>query len=143
MKTPELEATVSADIAAPVRRVFRALTSDEVTRWWVRPGIFDTREWIADVRPGGKWQTSGMARGNPYTLDGEFLEVDSPRRLVFTWHLDSVARITTVTCELKQALIGTRLSIYHGPFPSLEAMEPNRRGWETSLTALQRYLDDE
>jgi len=30
-------------------RVFRALTSGEITAWWVRPGVFDTREWSGDV----------------------------------------------------------------------------------------------
>jgi len=25
----------------------------EITEWWVRPGVFDTREWSGDVRAGG------------------------------------------------------------------------------------------
>jgi uncharacterized protein YndB with AHSA1/START domain len=34
----------SVEIAAPPERVFRALTSRDVIDWWVRPGVFDTKE---------------------------------------------------------------------------------------------------
>ncbi len=36
-------ATVEVD--ADPERVFQALASPEVTDWWVRPGVFDTRAW--------------------------------------------------------------------------------------------------
>src|SRR5215470_11426243 len=75
----------SVEIAAPPERVFHALSSKEIVDWWVRPGVFDTREWTGDVRVGGRWQATGVARGAPYTLEGEFLEVDPPRKLVQTW----------------------------------------------------------
>jgi len=76
----------SVDIAAPPERTFRALASEEIVDWWVNPGAFDTREWAGEVKVGGWWRASGMARGQPYTLEGEFLEVDPPRKLVHTWH---------------------------------------------------------
>lgn len=41
----------TVEIAASPERVFRALASSEVTAWWVRPGVFDTREWAGDGRP--------------------------------------------------------------------------------------------
>jgi activator of Hsp90 ATPase-like protein len=56
----------SVEIAAPPERVFRALSSKEIVEWWVRPGVFDTREWTGDVRVGGRWRASGMAYGQPY-----------------------------------------------------------------------------
>ena len=34
----------SVEIAAPPERVFRALTTAEIVDWWVRPGVFDTKE---------------------------------------------------------------------------------------------------
>ncbi len=79
----EILATV--EIAAPPERVFRALTSKEIIDWWARPGVFDTREWTGDVRKGGRWRASGVARGQPYVLEGEFLEVQPPTKLVHTW----------------------------------------------------------
>src|SRR5262245_7947774 len=72
-------------ITASPGRVFQALASDQICAWWVRPGVFDTREWAGDVRVGGRWRASGIGRGRPYLLEGEFVEVDPPRKLVHTW----------------------------------------------------------
>src|SRR6266705_5908770 len=71
----------SVEVAAAPERVFEALASNEVTGWWVRPGVFDTREWSGDVRVGGHWRASGVGGDKPYVLEGEFIEVDAPRRL--------------------------------------------------------------
>jgi hypothetical protein len=46
----------SVEIAASPERVFLALASKEIVDWWVRPGVFDTREWSGDVRVGGRWR---------------------------------------------------------------------------------------
>src|SRR5207247_2103325 len=75
----------SVEIAATPERVFRALSSAEVADWWVRPGVFNTSEWRGDVRVGGRWRSAGVARGEAYAIEGEFLEVDPPRKLAFTW----------------------------------------------------------
>ncbi len=55
----------SVEIAAPAKRVFCALSSEEVIHWWVRSGVFDTRKWNGDVLIGGRWSASGVAMGNP------------------------------------------------------------------------------
>src|SRR5437773_3675660 len=100
----------NVELAAPPERVFRALASKEVCDWWVRPGIFDTREWSGDVRPGGRWRATGIGKGgNPYALEGEFLEVDAPRKLVHTWHLvGTPSAPTTVSYALEKTDRGTR-----------------------------------
>src|ERR1700751_3158832 len=93
----------TVEIAAPPERVFHALASKEIVDWWARPGVFDTREWTGDLRVGGRWQATGVARGQQYTLEGEFLEVDPPRKLVHTWHLvGAPGDPTTVTYLLEE-----------------------------------------
>ncbi|HET9030907.1 MAG TPA: SRPBCC family protein [Candidatus Aquilonibacter sp.] len=140
MHPEPLEAVVTVDLDATRERVFRALASDEITRWWVRPGFFDTREWSGDVRAGGTWRASGIGRGNPYTLDGEFFEVEQPRRLVHTWHLVGMPFSTTVTYDLQPTANGTRIILTHAGFPSQETCDANRIGWETSFEALRALL---
>jgi uncharacterized protein YndB with AHSA1/START domain len=104
----------SVELAAPPERVFRALVSKEVTGWWVRPGVFDTREWTGDVHAGGRWCASGIGGGQPYTLEGEFLEVDPPRKLVHTWHRVGTPNTpTTVTYHLERLDDGTRITLRH------------------------------
>ena len=131
----------TVEIAASPERVFRALTSSEVTAWWVRPGVFDTREWAGGVRPGGRWRASGVARGRAYSLKGEFLRVDSPRTLVHTWHaVGTPAAPTTVTYSLEAHGAGTHLTLTHAGFTSAELCENTRAGWVTSLQRLAELL---
>jgi uncharacterized protein YndB with AHSA1/START domain len=133
--------TATIDIAAPPERVFRALTSEEIVDWWVRPGVFDTRTWTGDVRVGGRWRASGLSRGQPYILGGEYLEVDPPRKLVHTWHLTGLdKRPTTVTFTLEQVAGGTRLTLLHSGFSSPDRCTNNRVGWESSLRQLLNLL---
>ncbi len=139
---PQGSVIAYAQIAAPPERVFQALASDEVTKWWVRPGVFDTREWNADVRVGGRFTASGTGRGQPYTLDGEFTQIESPRKLVHTWHLAGTpeAATTTVTYELEPRDGGTHITLRHDGFSSPEAANNTRIGWETSFDALTELL---
>jgi uncharacterized protein YndB with AHSA1/START domain len=137
----ERQLLAAVELPASPDRVFQALASREVTDWWIRPGVFDTREWNGDVRTGGLWQASGVAQGRPYALEGEFLEIDAPRTLVHTWHgVGTPDAPTTVTYFLDEAGAGTRLTLRHAGFPSREACENHRIGWETSLNRLAELL---
>lgn len=131
----------TVEIAAPPERVFRALASEEIVNWWVNPGVFDTREWAGDVRVGGRWQASGVARGQPYTLEGEFLEVDPPRKLVHTWHrVGAPGAPSTVSYLLDPVDGGTRITLRHWDIPAPEFTAANCAGWETSFEQLARHL---
>src|SRR5262249_19223832 len=112
----------SVEVAATPERVFRALASHEVVSWWVRPGGFDTREWTGDVRVGGHWSASGVGNGRAYGLEGEFLEVAPPHKLVHTWRAAGVPGApTTVSYALEPIEGGTRVTLRHTGFASREA----------------------
>ena len=128
-------------LSAPPERVFRALASDEITRWWVRPGVFDTRAWAGDVRPGGTWRASGVFRNQPYGLEGEFVEVDAPRSLVHTWRASgALVSPTTVSYRLEPIDGGTLLTLRHSGFASAEKCEATAAGWRTSLDRLAELM---
>jgi uncharacterized protein YndB with AHSA1/START domain len=133
------EGTILASVVvdASPERVYRALTSAEITDWWVRPGVFDTRQWKGDVRPGGRWRASGVGGGKPYVLEGEFLEVDAPRLLVHTWHPGGapVAQ-TTVTYRVEPLGAGTRVTLRHSGFAVRETCQNTATAWETSFERL-------
>ena len=132
----------TVEIAAPPQRVFQALASREVTSWWVRPGFFDTREWTGDVRVGGRWRASGIGRGKPYALEGEFLEIDPPRKLVHTWHpVGSPEPPSTVAYLLEPTATGTRITLRHTGVTSRDGTMGNAMGWETSFAALAKAFE--
>lgn len=133
----------AVELSSPVVTVYNALTSQEVVRWWVNPGVFDTREWNADIRPGGGWRAAGLGMGQPYTLEGEFLEIDPPRRLVHTWRSVGSKDSTMVTYLLDQIPGGTRLTLRHEGFKEPLTLVRTCIGWESSLVALGRLLSQE
>jgi uncharacterized protein YndB with AHSA1/START domain len=131
----------TVEVPASPERVFEALTSEEVCRWWVRPGVFDTREWSGDVRPGGRWRATGVGGGRPYTLEGEFIEVGAPHRLLHTWTLSGAPEATTnVEYVLEPAEGGTRVTLRQSRFAGRGSCGATALGWETSFEELVRML---
>jgi uncharacterized protein YndB with AHSA1/START domain/uncharacterized protein YciI len=134
----------TVDIAAPVERVFQALTSSEdVVRWWGSQDTYRTTEWIAEVRTGGRWQAKGVsADGSTFTVGGEYLEVDAPRRLVQTWKPSwDPGPATTLTYRLEGIDGGTRLHLRHEGFGDrAEACQQHTEGWELVFGWLRRHF---
>lgn len=135
------EIFATALLPASRERVFRALTSAEICDWWVRPGVFDTRQWKGDLRRGGRWEAGGIGGGQPYRLEGEFLEIDAPARLVHTWKAAGApGGPTTVTYRLEPAGDGARVTLDHTGLRVPEICEKTRAGWETSFLRLAEIL---
>jgi len=131
----------TVEVPATPERVFEALASSDVCRWWVRPGVFDTREWSGDVRPGGGWRATGVGGGRPYALEGEFIEVDRPRRLLHTWTLSGAPEATTnVEYLLEPADGGTRVTLRQSRFAGRGSGGATALEWETSFEELARML---
>lgn len=131
----------SVEVAAPPEVVFRELASDAVCDWWVRPGVFDTTAWAGEVRRGGHWRASGTGKGRPYALEGEFLDVEPPRRLVHTWRFDGVPTApTTVTYAIDAIDGGSRITLRHAGFATAEACDNTAKSWETSFDRLAERL---
>ena len=134
----------SVEVVAAPERVFQALASKEITEWWVRPGVFDTREWTGDVRAGGRWRASGTTRGEPYVQEGEFLEVESPRWLVHTWERAGKPDVASTVTYLVEPIDGrTRVTLRHLGFASRDMCSAFAIGWETSLERLAEILAPE
>lgn len=133
------------DLAASPERVFRSLTDgDELAAWWGSDDLYRTYDWVIDLRAGGKW--SARARGvdgAESTVDGEYLEVDPPRRLVYTWRpsWDGYA-VTTVECDLEPIASGTRLLITHTGFGDrATAAAGTGEGWKRVLEWLVTHVE--
>jgi uncharacterized protein YndB with AHSA1/START domain len=134
----------SVQIAVSPERLFRALTSEEITDWWVRPGVFDTREWTGNLRVGSRWRAAGVGRGQPYVQEGVFLEIDAPRRLVHTW--DAVGTPdapSTVTYLLDTREDGTCVTLRQAGFASREQCNAFAMGWKSSFERLAEILHDD
>ena len=135
----------TVEVRGRPERVFQALASPEVTQWWGRPGVFDTRTWEGDASPGGRWQATGVGPAGPYTLNGEFVEVQAPRRLALTSNDPQWPGFTsTFSYDLPPTLGGTRITLRHEGGFALPLICANTcLGWETSFARLAGLLATE
>jgi uncharacterized protein YndB with AHSA1/START domain len=131
------------EIAAPPERVFRALTTEELTQWWGSPVDYRTTEYTADLRPGGRWRTAGIgADGKEFAVEGVFREIERPRRLVQTWVAPwDGGNETVITYTLDAIDSGTRVTVRHEGFGNRhDSCRGHGEGWERVLGWLSRYF---
>jgi len=131
------------DIAAPPERVFQALSTDEQAMWWGQEGMYRTHDYEIDLRPGGKWSCRGTAeKGDSFTVGGEYITVDPPRVLEYTWEpsWDNFQK-SIVRMEIEPTASGSRIHIRHTGFEGREGMtEGHADGWTRVFGWLSTYL---
>jgi len=118
-------------INAPPRIVFAYFVDPErIVRWMGRTADFDPR-------PGGTWRIdyngADIARG-------EVVEIDPPRRLVYTWGWEDPKEVvrpggSTVEVTLTPDGDGTRLHLRHSGLPEAE-VAAHAQGWDQFLPKL-------
>jgi len=117
-------------IAASPEIVFEMLTDPEqYVRWKGR------KAWL-DARPGGEFK---VEINDQATAVGEYVEVDPPRRVVFTWGWEGHPVVppgsSTVEVTLEPDGEGTLLRLVHRDLPAAEA-EQHTEGWDMYLSRL-------
>jgi uncharacterized protein YndB with AHSA1/START domain len=118
--------------------------SSELEKWWGPHGFVIPS---ADVNlvEGGRYRfRMAPPDGEPFHLSGEFLEIDPPWRLVYTFRWEEPTpddRETVVDLSLQTADDGTRLALSQGPFLTEERLELHRGGWTDSFEKLRSVLE--
>ena len=122
-------------IAASRETVWEFLVDpDKAILWMGERATFDLRAggaWTVDVIPG-------------HTASGEFVELDPPERLVYTWGWEASGgqenRVppgsSTIEIELVPAGAGTTLRFTHRDLPGAEAAASHAHGWDHYLERL-------
>jgi len=109
-------ALASVDIAASLQRTFKALTDPaELIKWWRAPDGCRVARWKVDLRVGGRWEVRGEGNdGRPFLVEGEFLVIEAPTRLVLEWHSSWEPGVETiVSYRLEPVPTGTRVTLRH------------------------------
>jgi uncharacterized protein YndB with AHSA1/START domain len=130
------ETTIQREIAIAARpeTVWAFLVQPEkATRWMGEAASLDPR-------PGGEYRVE-VVPGQVAT--GEFVEVDPPHRLVWTWGWteESQSRVapgsTRIEVELEPDGDGTLLRFTHGGLPDADATRTHAHGWDHYLERLE------
>jgi uncharacterized protein YndB with AHSA1/START domain len=131
-------------LPAPRDRIFRACTApQELAKWWGPEG-FTAPSVELDVRVGGSYRIAMQPPdGDLFHLAGEFLEVDPPARLTYTFRWeepDPDDRETTVALSLTDLGESTELALDQRVFATEARRALHEQGWTDSLTRLEEVL---
>ena len=99
-----------------IESLFKALTDAQAMAEWFGPGKVKVRHAESDLRPGGKWVLEMVGEdGGEHNVSGEYVEIDAPRKVVFTWvWATSPDQVSQVTYALSPGTDGnTTLTLTH------------------------------
>jgi uncharacterized protein YndB with AHSA1/START domain len=143
--TPDGDAIVSEiHIAAPPERIFQALVeSQQVVLSWGQAGVYRCTDFEGDLRPGGKWRSAGEGGDSgQFTVAGEYLEVDAPRLLVYSWIASWTGAVKTIVrWELEPTNDGTLVRIRHSGLGAHPEVAQSYRGWPRMLGWLRAFIE--
>lgn len=136
------EFTITRIFNAPRDLVWQAWTDpDEAARWWHPKGVSSPREHVTiDPRVGGTYRYLMIndENGAEYPTGGTYLEVDEPKRLVFTWGnpsdpVDAAPRITVTLAERGDK---TEMTFHLVGIPGFKGDGNAYDGWESAFDVL-------
>jgi uncharacterized protein YndB with AHSA1/START domain len=138
-----------ADTPRPIVQVRRRVgaTAEEIFDMWTRPELMV--RWMSpfpgavhcqascDLRPGGSYSLVMSTEGASREVTGTYVQIDRPRRLVFTWMGPLTNHVNTlVTLELIPNGNETDLVLTHERLPTEAMFEGHTRGWRQILDHL-------
>ncbi|HEX6539168.1 MAG TPA: SRPBCC domain-containing protein [Candidatus Dormibacteraeota bacterium] len=129
---------VEREVAAPIADVYAAWTTPALMARWLSPT--GRAEVEADVRVGGTFRVAMVGDGTRIEHTGEYLRLDPPHGLAFTWrsaYTGPDANVVTVTLTAREQ--HTLVQLSHERLPAATA-ESHRGGWGTILDRLQAVL---
>jgi uncharacterized protein YndB with AHSA1/START domain len=129
---------------APAERVFEAWTSQEVLRRWLygMPG-WETPTAEVDLRVGGRIRIvmRDPADGTEAGATGEYLVVEPPQRLVFTWVWDDQPdHPQLIELEFSELQGKTAVLMTNSAIPTDGRLMSQERGWNVCYDNLERLL---
>jgi uncharacterized protein YndB with AHSA1/START domain len=128
-------------IRASREDVFAAWTDAESMRHWMCPGDIAAADARLDPRPGGSYRIVMKGSTGDYEHTGEYLTVEPPSKLIFTWISNSTGnQPTLVTVELFERGEDCELVLTHERFASADVMRHHKGGWGQIVDRLDRYL---
>ncbi len=137
--TDEISLEVRRTIAAPVDRVFAAWTRPELVRKWWGPAEVQCTSAEIDLRVGGRFKLANqLPDGSVIWIGGEFLAVEPPGRLVYTWQVDDQPPDQQqVTVRFEPCDGGTEVIVLHERMTQRAQRESHEYGWNGCLDRLR------
>ena len=128
---------------APRALIWRLWRDPEHMVRWHGPEGYALVDCDIDFRVGGKWRRCmSNGPGHAHWISGEYLEIEEPGRLSFTYVNEYDGFETVVTMDFLEVEGGrTRMLFRQTPFISKEERDGHGWGWDSGFEVLARYLE--
>lgn len=127
-------------LPVPREQVFAAWLDPASLAQWMRPGDVASATVEVDPKVGGKFRIVMVHGHRDDEHRGEYLAIDPPSLLSFTWvSVNTDLRPTVVTVELRERGTGTELTLTHRRLPATK-VDAHRKGWTDIIRKLAATL---
>jgi uncharacterized protein YndB with AHSA1/START domain len=140
---PDRRLVMTRRFAASPARVFDAWTNPKRAGRWLFTGPdSEAHTTQMDLRVGGAWRIMDKRGGTQYVALGEYLEIDPPRRLVFSFGMPQFSpEFDCVIVELAPDGDGCIMTMtQEGIAPEHKA--PTEHGWNLMFNGLESLMED-
>jgi len=145
MNNLPVAARVTHPFRASPERVFDAfLDPDMIGRFMFGPHLRDEQivRLSSDPRVGGKFSFVVRRQGEEIDHVGEYLELDRPRRLVFSWAVADDGDNSRVLIDIEPEELGSEVTLIHEMQEKWADFVPRARdAWSKMLNALAEVLN--
>lgn len=118
------------------------MSPEEIKRWWGPPGVECIGAEI-DLCVGGRYRIGNrLADGTMLWIVGEFEVIDRPRKLAYTWQLESQTGVAPerVVVSFEPSGAGTEVVVVHERIPDAPTRASHEQGWIGCLAGLAKHL---
>ena len=149
MNAPQntFELTLSRFFRAPREKVYDAFVTPELMSAWQCPRGMTVVEASADAHVGGTFRVQMRARdGTRFAVGGQFVELDRPGRLSYTWAWEEGSPMpagmrTLIELDLVERDGGTELRMRHSGFLNADMSAAHEHGWTSCFNRLNDLVD--
>ncbi len=128
-------------LSASCEEVFDAWLDAEGMRTWMCPGPVTSCEVTMEPREGGRFRIVMKAPNAEFINTGEFLVLERPSKLEFTWISSRWGnQETLVIVELHEREAHCELVLTHERFPEYHSAGQLVTGWNQILEKLSQHL---
>ncbi|MFE6168983.1 SRPBCC family protein [Viridibacillus arvi] len=122
-------------------KVFEAWIDPEKVKKWMFPKG-DIQRVEIDGSVGGSFSFVDLREGKEIDHGGEYLEIDRPKRLVFTWGIPKESPdAARVIIDIVSSKTGCELTLTHELHPEWSDFAPQtEKSWRSMLEAMEKVL---
>jgi uncharacterized protein YndB with AHSA1/START domain len=139
---PAVRARARRRFSSPAEDVYDAWIDPDKIRGWFAPGLGEVTRAETDPRVDGAFCIVQRRKDGNATHTGEYLELERPRRLAFTWKTPPEQARSKVHIEIAPEADGCELTLLH-EMEEKFAPEVGRveHGWSSMLDAMAAWLE--